>query len=168
MALELITPPEVGQLISQLNSRVRLISPSLRVLTCPPCPPQSSERLAQNLNSQLTHSLPEEYALFLKNTNGLEFDGKVFYGVDCDGIPRPVGGPYQIPRILTVNLYYKGCFPKASWLIIGRTDLDLVIYDAMTRNYLLVDEATGEAHQNFAHFPELFTAVFEYLEEFLP
>lgn len=100
--------------------------------------------------------------------NGLEFDGKVFYGADCEGLPRLAGSSYQVPRILTVNLYHKSCLPKSSWLILGRTDLDLLVYDALAKNYAAVEEATGEAHQTFANFSELFTSVFEYLEEFVP
>lgn len=160
-----VTLPEPPRLAAHLSARVQSIAPNVRPLLYPPCPADSLARLQQELKASTGFQLPEGHIAFLAASNGLEFDGKVFYAAEAPSLPRVAGSLYQLPRILEVNNHFKGCLSKRSWLLVGRTDLDLLVFDAASSKYLVVDETSQEAHQTFGSLPELFTSVFEYLED---
>jgi hypothetical protein len=102
-----------------------------------------------------TPPIPEDYAEFLKLTNGYAWNGVCFFGAT----EQPMGAHYTNPalydrndRYLHSKLGLKGC------LVVGSFDDDIFVYSAARGLYFALDSLTliPEDDDGFESFEDLF------------
>jgi len=130
-----------------------------------PCYGKRVERFKEAFARHFPFSLPGDVENFLLRSNGLEWNGVVFLGVDDDsenGKINDFGGgngllghnsPVGIPR------------EKLTLLYLGYSDMDKYVYDSEEDEYLIIDEDTGQPGETFSSFDELLTGVLTELLE---
>ncbi|MCR5766912.1 MAG: SMI1/KNR4 family protein [Lachnospiraceae bacterium] len=96
--------------------------------------------------------IPADYAEFLKNTDGYEWNGMRFFGSK----PFKMSEKYTLPSLLERNVYYHQFIEKErNLLVIGQFDDDRYVYDGDTKKYYIVDEMGFSEIDDFDSFEEL-------------
>lgn len=113
-------------------------------------PPASDEAIAK-CNEQLKHyhltNIPQEYAQFLKISDGMEFNGMQMFGTLGNDIVL------QNEQMRNYYSHYKG---SENLLIIGRIDDDIYTYNASTHHYEARDINGFEIWDEYDSFEAFF------------
>lgn len=118
--------------------------------------PQATSQQIESASKQLEElnipKIPEDYENFLKNSNGLSYNGLELFGTE--DYPREEK-KYIFPSLLSSNrdfINYEFFIQK---LIIGITSENFIIYDNITKNYALTDAISLHIIEEYHSFNEL-------------
>ncbi|MDR7115572.1 YrhA family protein [Caulobacter sp. BE254] len=114
-------------------------------------------RLRTALHAEFGAVLPQDYALFLRHANGLDYNGLVLYGATQSQVAPGPGGFWQ--GLCAANhLWREGPGPE-NLLILGETDLDLLTVTLAGAEPSQRDKVSGELTSAFESVMDLLEAV---------
>lgn len=113
----------------------------------------SSEQIEffkKTVQEKFKHILPEQYIIFLKTTNGLEFNGFIFYGVDSSLLDiqnnQTVYGYIDMNEIWYENEHQK------QYMFFGESSISWYCFDLLNSVYVELDNPSGTVMHTFADF----------------
>lgn len=118
----------------------------------------AEEQMAEKLSAGgfIVAQIPEDYAAFLKLTDGYAWNGVRFFGTK----PIRLDRDYTNPSLLERNTYYIEERPdrplQDGCLVIGEVDDELLLYSEFTGRYDSLNASTMTPMRHFAEFEELF------------
>ena len=98
----------------------------------------------------LNVNIPQAYLNFLKNINGLEFNGYIIYGIDQQFLHltphQKIHGFIQHNKIFHENSKFKNYF------FLGSGSISWYVYDYVLNKFLELDSPSGEVINEFNDF----------------
>ena len=122
-----------------------------------PATPEQIAALREDVRADLGIDLPEDYAAFLALSNGLEWNGTLFYATERRA--ESADRPFRF-GLLEVNLEHRGSAVLGKLLALGESDMDMYIYDPSRREYRIIDRFSTDTSETYPSFEALFDAVF--------
>lgn len=111
-------------------------------------------KMQQTIQKRLGNIIiPESYIDFLKNVNGLDFNGLVIYGVDEKLLDNEVDEEVQ-GFIETNELWYENDWQK-QYIFLGDSDTAWFCYDLNKIVYVKLDKPSGTLIQFFDSFDSM-------------
>lgn len=115
------------------------------------------DRLRTALHAEFGAVLPQDYALFLRHANGLDYNGLVLYGAtQSQAAPGP-GGFWQ--GLCAANRLWREGPGHENLLILGETDLDLLTVTLAGAEPSQRDKVSGDLARAFESVTDLLQAV---------
>jgi hypothetical protein len=105
------------------------------------------DRLRAALHAEFGAVLPQDYALFLRRANGLDYNGLVLYGATQNETARGPGDFWQ--GLCAANRLWRRGPGNEGLLILGETDLDLLTVTLAGAEPSLRDKVSGDLAQAF-------------------
>ena len=102
-----------------------------------PVPEKDLIELRMTMAKKGLPSIPAEYIQFLTLTDGLIYNGLLFFGVREHDREASV---YTYPSLLSVNEDFQSCNRRKDILIIGEKDEDLIVYRIKEKVYQIMDK----------------------------
>ncbi|MGG4471268.1 YrhA family protein [Paenibacillus alvei] len=103
--------------------------------------------------------LPSSYIEFLKNINGLDFNGLVIYGVDENLLDREV--KEDIHGFIEINeLWHENDWQK-QYIFFGDSDTAWYCYDQKEGLYVELDKPSGTLMESFESFDTMLSNALE-------
>ncbi len=97
--------------------------------------------------------LPDTYVNFLKEINGLDFNGLVFYGVDERLLEQDV--EEEVHGFIEMNeLWYENDWQR-QYIFFGDSDTAWYCYNSKENNYVELDKPSGTLIQSFESFDSM-------------
>jgi hypothetical protein len=115
------------------------------------------DRLRAALHAEFSAVLPNDYALFLRRANGLDYNGLVLYGATQDQAAPGPGGFWQGLR--AANRLWRQGPGHEDLLILGETDMDLLTVTLDGADPGLRDKVSGDLAQVFDSVIDMLEAV---------
>ncbi|MBE6452170.1 MAG: hypothetical protein E7012_01605 [Alphaproteobacteria bacterium] len=100
--------------------------------------------------------IPQSYALFLKNSNGFQYDGIEFYGTIEH---KRTEKDYTFPSLLTANKDFSNYEFFSNKLLIGIMLENFIIFDSTTQKFAIVDAISLHTLKEFPDFRELIKTI---------
>jgi hypothetical protein len=111
-------------------------------------------KMKQTIQKKLGNIIiPESYIDFLKNVNGIDFNGLVIYGVDKILLDNEADEEVQ-GFIETNELWYEKDWQK-KYIFFGDSDTAWFCYDLNERVYVEIDKPSGTLIQSFYSFDSM-------------
>jgi len=109
--------------------------------------------LRDRVKEELQADLPSEYEEFLAHTNGLDYDGLVFYGSE----PGPIAGydDRVLDGIVEANQGYRESGSMGRLLVLGESEDYLYVFDSQKSTYHAVDSTSMKKCEHYTSFREL-------------
>jgi len=143
------------QLLEDLRKEMARFGRALQ----PPCPPAALERLRARVRAELKSELPEESAEFLAVTNGLDYDGVVFYG--SEKLPIAGYADRLIEGLVEANLLKRDVERAKRFLIFGTDGEVLFVRDLHTGAYKALDAVALDDEESYESFEALLSGAVE-------
>ncbi len=118
----------------------------------PPAREDGIRALALAMKSEFNAQLPIDFAAFLKQSNGLDYNGLVIYGSDQTPENTGPGGFWQ--GLIAANQEWRsgGCH---DYLIIGETELDILTVEYDGTQPARRDRVSGDVIQRYGSVAEM-------------
>lgn len=119
----------------------------------PSCACGRMNSLRDRVKAELEADLPTEYEEFLANTNGLDFDGLVFYGSE----PGPIAGydDRMLDGVIEANQCYRENGSMKKMLVLGESEDLLYVFDSQRSTYHAVDSTSLKKCEHYTSFKEM-------------
>ncbi len=119
----------------------------------PPCPANRVEELRRRARRELRAELPEEYAAFLRQHDGLNWNGLFLYASERTPI---TGSPSNfIEGFVEMNLLYREDKWFEDYLVFGEGNMDLYVRQVSTGDFQIIDRVPGNLIETVSSFDEL-------------
>lgn len=143
--------------------KIRSINKEYNSSMNPGCSEELIAKFEQAASDYLGSNLPDGYKEFLKEVNGLEFNGFIFFGVDdfvseFDGINENTG-------LIDCNQELYESERQLQYLFFVDSDISWYAYDFKKEVYVLLDKPSGEEEEQYETFSDMLDHA---LEEALP
>ena len=102
-------------------------------ITFTPCSENEIAKASSLLAASGFCALPEEYKEFLRQTDGLSYNGVEFFGIQNH---NRILKKYTFPDIAASTFHYKGYAFFKRKLVLGRISEALICYDNISDDYL--------------------------------
>lgn len=112
----------------------------------PPLQAPQIEFAKQQVQKQLGIKIPADFAEFLSQADGVDYNGVVIYGGNQSPDHPGPGGFWQ--GIISANNMWHAEGPR-DWLVIGETDMDILTVDADGMNAVLRDKVSHDVNERF-------------------
>ncbi len=99
--------------------------------------------------------LPSGYLEFLKEANGLSWNGFEFYGTS------EFSGDSEDENIVSITKANENFSGEDGKLLLGQSEEEQYIYNFNNKKYEITDPVTGEEIETYASFEDLFTDLME-------
>jgi hypothetical protein len=125
----------------------------------PGCSQEVVERLLTEAKQHLKVPIPESYIAFLRRTNGLDWNGTIFFAA----MPTP---NYDNPHV-TLDGFVQGnqrlreIPANNNFLVFGESGMEMYVCDLHTSRFNIVDHISTDAYDSFDSFEELLCAALE-------
>ncbi|MGG3798503.1 YrhA family protein [Metabacillus fastidiosus] len=117
-------------------------------------------RLKQNLKEKFGNIvLPEQYIEFLRNINGLDFNGLIIYGIDRTLLDKEIDEEVH-GFIETNELWYENDWQR-QYLFFGDSNTAWYCYDLKEKVYAELDKPSGTLIQSFKDFDSMLSDAIE-------
>ncbi|MCP1493433.1 YrhA family protein [Peribacillus frigoritolerans] len=117
-------------------------------------------KMKQTIQKKLGNIIiPESYIEFLKNVNGLDFNGLVIYGVDETLLDNEVDEEVQ-GFIETNEIWYENDWQK-QYIFFGDSDTAWYCYDLNEGVYVELDKPSGTLIKSFDSFDSMVSDALE-------
>ncbi len=108
-------------------------------ITFTPCSENEIAKASSLLAASGFCALPEEYKEFLRQTDGLSYNGVEFFGIQNH---NRILKKYTFPDIAASTFHYKGYAFFKRKLVLGRISEALICYDNISDDYTIVDRVS--------------------------
>jgi hypothetical protein len=128
----------------------------------PPASPQEIATLKERTHAELGNDLPEEYAAFLSVSNGLDWNGTVFYATErwTKTPERPF-----LEGVIDANLDFPDFEEFSRWLVLGESGMEMYVCDPGPQPFRVVDKVSLDVYEQFDSFEQLFAKVIRLTDE---
>ena len=100
------------------------------------------ERVIEEVKTHLNIELPQSYVMVLRQRNGIDYDGVVFYSAsDTAGNPSP-SGFWQ--GVVASNQAWRSDNAYTDLLILGDSSMDIFAFDPALKEFTRRDRITGD------------------------
>ena len=125
----------------------------------PPCPTTAIQELREASRKHLSYSIPDEYAEFLSQTNGLVWNGLVIYASDR----TPIVGYSDrfIEGFIDGNLGYRDFEPMKDYLVFADDGTSLYVYDIGEAAHRIILRVGLSIMESFTSFEILIAKALE-------
>lgn len=111
-------------------------------------------KMKQTIQKRLGNIIiPESYIDFLKNVNGIDFNGLVIYGVDETLLDNEVDE--EVQGFIETNKLWYGKNRQKQYIFLGDSDTAWFCYDLNKRVYVKLDKPSGTLIQFFDSFDSM-------------
>lgn len=117
------------------------------------------KRLKLEAKSKLGFELPSEYLDIISKVNGLEFNGFILYGVDEYLLGSEIN--QNIYGLIEYNLIWHENEEQKKYLFLGESNISWYVYDIENKNFIELDNPSGEKIEKFNNFYEMFKKLLE-------
>ncbi|GEM_PF-1477546 len=119
----------------------------------PSCKSGRMNSLRERVKAELQDDLPSEYEEFLAQTNGLDFDGLVFYGSE----PGPIAGydDRMLDGIIEANRNHRENGSMKKMLVLGESEDLLYVFDSKDHAFHAVDSCSLKKCEHYTSFKEM-------------
>lgn len=112
-----------------------------------PAPAEAIAHTGGELSSRFGATPPRDYATFLEQANGIDYNGLVLYGTtQSPDAPGP-GGFWQ--GLVAANALWREGPGHEAYLILGETDMDLFTVDLAGQQPALRDKVSSDVVEPF-------------------
>lgn len=101
-------------------------------------------------------AVPDSYQEFLRRTNGLDWNGTVFFASETS--PYYDDPNLFLEGLVEENLRLREVPANAEYLIFGESGMEMYLLDIGTGSYNIVDHISLEVFESFGSFEEMFVA----------
>jgi len=143
----------------QLLTRLRLAQATYGEQSQPPCPDERLARLRRRVRDELGADLPDEYAAFLREQDGLNHNGLFVYASEPTPIVGATGATIQ--GMVEANLIWRDDEHMIPYLVFGDGNLDLYALHVPTGEYQVVDRVPGNLIATYPSFEHLIAAALD-------
>lgn len=117
----------------------------------PAADPTALVALLQRSRRDLSQSPPDDYMLFLHQSDGAIVDGLMLYGSTAHHV-----GDAEIPELVEINLRRRAYRDDLSSVIqLGEIDDDIIGYQSDNGRYWRIDRSSGDCQEEHASFERL-------------
>lgn len=102
----------------------------------PPAGSAATARLISEARAKLGVDVPEGYLAFLRASDGIDYNGLVFYSA-ADTLETAEGGFWQ--GLVAANLTWRDDPANNSLLVLGDSDLDVFVWTPATATFAQMD-----------------------------
>lgn len=99
---------------------------------------------------KLGYTLPEEYLNFLKETNGVEFNGVIMYGIDQELLEHQMNS--EVDGFIDLNEIWNEVDEKKQYIYFADKDISWYCYDLFNKKYVELDKPSGEHVKDYSDF----------------
>jgi hypothetical protein len=124
-----------------------------------PCPEERLAVLRRRVREDLGAELPEEYVAFLREQNGLNFNGLFIYASETTSIVGTRDASIQ--GIVDANLGWRDVESMRVYLVFGDGNMDLYARHLPTGEYHVLDRVPGNLIETHPSFELLMAAAFK-------
>ena len=124
-----------------------------------PCTPDLIHKMKIRSQTELRNDIPDEYLSFLRETNGVTWNGVSFYGCEESPINGKEGG--KIWGFVDTNLIYRDVERMKNYLVFGQSDMDIYVINLSTHKYQVLDKISLDEITSVSTFEELLAKAFE-------
>lgn len=115
-----------------------------------PASNEQIETFKKAVNAKFGHALPAQYINFLKNVNGLEFNGFIIYGVDSS-LFEVQNEQTVYGYIDTNDIWYENEHQK-QYMFFGESNISWYCFDLSNGVYVELDNPSGTLIHTYASF----------------
>ena len=122
----------------------------------PPCTEESIASLTRRARQEFGIEPPGSYLNFLRRTDGLDFNGTVFFA--------SVISPYRgrpdllLDGFIEANRRLREVPEDQKYLIFGESGMEMYVMDLVTRKFDIVDQVSTDIYESFDSFEDLLEA----------
>lgn len=139
------------ELLKQISDNCLEYSESMQK----PCTDAQISTLKANVQNQLQTDLPQGYINFLKQHNGLDWNGLLIYASENSTISG-----YEdrfIAGFVEMNLSYRESEACQEFLFFGESGVDSYVYEIKTQQYQIIDRISFDVYETLSSFDLLLT-----------
>jgi hypothetical protein len=122
----------------------------------PPCRPEALERLRERARRELDAELPEGYVAFLREQDGLNWNGLFIYA--CETTEAGDAGDARIEGFVEANLTWRDDETFRDYLVFGEGNMDLYVRQLPSGDYRTIDRVPGNLIETHPSFDALLAA----------
>lgn len=100
------------------------------------------QKFLEEVKAELKAELPEDYAKFLEEVNGLEYNGFILYGID-EHLLNTQPNQYINGLIDNNEVWYENEWDK-QYIFLGESCISWYVYDVAERTYRELDNPSGD------------------------
>jgi hypothetical protein len=149
--LEVPMSDEILDLLSEVHALQRKYGRAIE-------PPASTEQIAvlrDTVRAELGVDLPDGYAKFLAVSNGLDWNGTLFYATERRA--KAPGHPF-LDGVVPANLDVRDNGPSLRLLVLGESGMEIYVHDLVSSAFRIVDRVSLDTYESYESFDELFAA----------
>jgi hypothetical protein len=125
----------------------------------PGCPEEGLQHLAFRAKKELGAEVPQGYLGFLRRTNGLDWNGSLFFAAR----PTPY---YDNPQmtlegLIEANERLHEVPANRDFLVFGESGMEMYVLDLRNGEFNVVDHVSTDTYESFDSFEDLLTAALE-------
>ena len=124
-----------------------------------PASEQSIAQLRRNSEKELNARIPDEYINFLKLTNGLDYNGLIFFA--CETVPIEGFNDRFIEGLVEANLAMRDVERFHNFIVFGDSGESLYVQKPDTGEYLCLDTISLDQFECFHSFEEMLRSALE-------
>ncbi|MBU3174530.1 YrhA family protein [Clostridium estertheticum] len=117
------------------------------------------EILKKTVKEKFNQVLPKQYVNFLKTTNGLEFNGFIFYGVDTS-LFDVQNNQTVYGYVDTNEIWYENEHQK-QYMFFGEGSISWHCFDLLNEVYVELDNPSGTVMQTYPDFNSMLERALE-------
>lgn len=106
-----------------------------------------------SIKEELQKDLPTEYGDFLKEVNGLEFNGFILYGIDEVFLEKEQN--QYINGLISLNQIWYENEEQKKYLFLGESNISWYVYDTNNERYIELDNPSGREMVVFKEFDKM-------------
>jgi SMI1 / KNR4 family (SUKH-1) len=119
----------------------------------PPCGEQALSKLRLRAQTELGADIPPDYMEFLRQHNGLDWNGLAFYASET--VPITGYTDRFIQGFIEANLGWRDNEYMNQFLVFGDNGMDIYTYEFDTGEYSARDRISDDVNEVFASFDEM-------------
>lgn len=123
------------------------------------CSETDLQQLAKEALIKLKIEIPSPYLAFLRRTNGLDWNGTVFFAAKTS--PYFDNQKMTLEGIVEGNERLREVPRNRTFLIFGESGMEMYVLDLRTGKYSVVDHISTDMYESFDAFEDLLAAALE-------
>lgn len=111
------------------------------------------ERFVKEVRTKFNYSLPLEYLDFLKEVNGIEFNGFIVYGIDQELLEEDVN--QLINGFISLNEIWYENEEQKQYIFLGESNISWYVYNLKNNIFTELDNPSGGVVKEYYDFDNI-------------
>lgn len=108
------------------------------------------EKFVKEVRTKFNYSLPLKYLDFLKEVNGIEFNGFIVYGIDQELLEEDVNKP--INGLISLNEIWYENEEQKHYIVLGESNISWYVYNLKNNIFAELDNPSGCVVKEYYNF----------------